>query len=98
MSAEVAVELDNLTGAPAGTVGIANLVTFPDGLTGGANIAAQGGPLLLTDQQTLSPEVQNYLTTNAAAIGLAYLYGGDAAIAPAVRDAVTTAISTPPPR
>ena len=76
-------------------VGVANLVTFPDGLTGGAHIAALGGPLLLTAQQTLSPEVEAYLTANAGTIALAYVYGGDAAIAPGVRDAIATAISPP---
>lgn len=98
MSVQVAQALDTAVGAPPGTVGVANLVTFPDGLTGGVNIGAQGGPLLLTAQQQLSPEVGTYLTDNAPSIGLAYLYGGDAAIAPAVRDAITTAISAPPPR
>lgn len=93
MSVEVAAQLDALVQALPSTVGVANLVTFPDGLTGGAHVAAQGGPLLLTAQQTLSPEVDGYLRGIAASVGLAFVYGGDAAIAPAVRDAIGAAIS-----
>ena len=56
MSVEVAQVLDTSVGALPSTVGVANLVTFPDGLTGGAHIGALGGPLLLTTQQSLSPK------------------------------------------
>ena len=68
-------------------------MNFPDGLTGGAHIARLGGVLLLTEQQALSAPVDAYLRPRAATIDTAFVYGGDAAIAPAVRDAIAAAIT-----
>ena len=77
----------------AADVGIANALTFPDALAGGAHIARQEGPLLLTAPQTLSPAVQMYLEGNAATFVRAFVYGGNAAVAEGVRDAVLNAIT-----
>lgn len=93
MSVAAAAFLDAQLGAPPTVVGVANLVTFPDGLTGGAHIARQGGPLLLTAQETLSPAVATYLTANEPSVSVAFVYGGDAAVAPAVRASIQDAIT-----
>ncbi len=84
---------DHDTDGVSPEVGIANSVNFPDGLTGGAHIARLGGVLLLTEQQALSAPVDAYLRPRAATIDTAFVYGGDAAIAPAVREAIAAAIT-----
>jgi hypothetical protein len=73
-------------------VGIANNAAFADGLAGGAHVPELGGPLLLTDPDRLVPSVQDYLSS-AKSIPIAFLYGGSAALRPAVADAVAAAIS-----
>lgn len=73
-------------------VGVATGQSFPDSLGGGAHIARQGGPVLLSLPDRLPPEVATYLSGNAAAIGRAFLYGGPAALTDDVAAEVAGAI------
>jgi putative cell wall-binding protein len=74
------------------TVGIADGLNFPDAITGGTNIATLGGPLLLTDPNTLSTATQDYLQQQAASITTATIYGGTLAISTTVQQAVQQAL------
>jgi putative cell wall-binding protein len=78
--------------APA-HVGVASGVTFPDALSGGAQIARMGGPMLLTDPATLSPPTQSYLTSIAAKVASGFVYGGELALSDAVEAEVVSALT-----
>ncbi len=75
------------------TVGIASGRAFADALSGGADIASAGGPLLLTDPVSLSPAVAAYLTADKSALTSVVIYGGPSAVA----DQVVAAASVVPP-
>ena len=69
--------------------GVASGVTFPDALAGGAELGALGGPLLLTNPTTLSPEASTYLTAKANKPIQQYLiFGGTGAVGTAVETAL----------
>ncbi|HTS15804.1 MAG TPA: cell wall-binding repeat-containing protein [Candidatus Sulfotelmatobacter sp.] len=74
----------------AATVFVASGTSFPDGLSGGAQAARLGAPLLLSDARTLSPatltELQRLAPTTV------YLLGGTASLSTAVADAVAAAL------
>jgi hypothetical protein len=74
-------------------VGIASGADFPDALAGGAHIANLGGPLLLTSPTSLSQATKSYVDEHATMIEAAYIYGGTAAIAEAVREAVAAIVA-----
>jgi len=76
--------------ADAAAVGFASGANFPDGLSGGAQMAHLGGPVLLVDpsQTSLPPSVVTYLQSAQPTIESGYVYGGSAAIPP---DLVTAA-------
>jgi putative cell wall-binding protein len=74
-------------------VGIATGLNFPDALSGGAAMGKLGGPLLLTDPNTLSTATQQYLTAHKSTIKTEYVFGGDAAVSPTVRSQITAALS-----
>src|SRR5690606_26390236 len=63
---------------------------FPDGLAGGLHIATRGGPLLLTGPADLDVPVLGYLDglDVAGTLAAGYVYGGPAALADPVLDAV----------
>lgn len=86
------VAVAELVGATAGEVGVASATVFADALAGGAHIGARGGPLLLTDPAALSAPVAAWLAGVAGSVGTVHVYGGDAAVSPAVRDALAMAI------
>lgn len=73
-------------------IGITTGENFPDALSGGANMALVGGPLLLTPPGGLAAETAQYLTANAGTIVVGAVYGGRLAVADVVRTAVATAI------
>lgn len=75
-----------------GRVGIAVGTNFPDALSGGANMAVVGGPLLLTPPEQLSALTTSYLSANARTIVAGAVFGGRAVVPDAVRTAVATAI------
>lgn len=66
------------------TVGLASGVAFPDALAGGAHSGRLGAPLLLTAPDSLSGPTRELLQA-VTSIRSAHVYGGDAAITPAVR-------------
>jgi putative cell wall-binding protein len=70
------------------TVGVASGATFADALSGGANLAHTGGPLVLTDPSTVPASTSAYLTANAATLTTASLFGGTSAISAAVQTAI----------
>jgi streptogramin lyase len=72
-------------------IGVATGAAFPDALSGGAAIGHLGGPLLLTDPQGVAPSTQQYLAANATGNEADYVFGGDAAVPPAVRDEIAAA-------
>ncbi|CAN5254016.1 hypothetical protein BH23ACT9_BH23ACT9_22630 [soil metagenome] len=74
------------------TVGIARRDQFADALAGGAHIAAQGGPLLLTPSDALSPVVADYLC-DGDGVDSAFLYGGVLALSDTVRAQVDAAVA-----
>lgn len=67
--------------------GVATGFNFPDALTGGAQVGAYGGPMLLTDGATLDDGVGDYLETlpDDATV---FLYGGPNALSLSVENAV----------
>jgi putative cell wall-binding protein len=66
---------------------------FPDALSGGANIGQRTGPLLLTDTDTLPPQVRAYLNAKTATLTQAFVYGGTTVITETVKQAVLDAIN-----
>ncbi|MGH9154698.1 MAG: cell wall-binding repeat-containing protein, partial [Acidimicrobiales bacterium] len=75
-----------------GRIGITTGENFPDALSGGANMALVGGPLLVTPPGVLAAEVAQYLTANAGTIVIGAVFGGRLAVADVVRTAVASAI------
>lgn len=61
-------------------VGVVSGTNYPDALTGGADVALAGFPLLLTPGDALEPSVQAYLESTHDAIDIAVIYGGFAAV------------------
>jgi len=61
-------------------------------LAGGTQVAALGGPILLSERDTLPASVDAYLRENATTIDRAILYGGEVALDGAVLQAVGEAI------
>ena len=74
--------------APAG-VGLASGMVFPDALSGGADAAAQGWPMLITRTAELPSGVAQYVA-DTPSISRATVYGGPAA----VQDSVLTALGS----
>ena len=71
---------------PAAThAGIASGGTFPDALAAGAYMAATSGPLLLTPPTALSPWVAVYLAAAKSTTTSVDIFGGTAALPPAVQ-------------
>jgi putative cell wall-binding protein len=81
----------NFFSAPV-AAGIARGDAFADALSGGAHIAAKGGPILLVQTHALPTAAHDYLVANKATICTAYVYGGTEAVDEA-RAAVLTAMS-----
>ncbi len=74
-------------------VGIANGYAFPDALAGGAAIGAAGGPLLLVPQTgSLPGTVQAWCGTAKPGVTQVEVFGGQAAVADAVANAVKRAL------
>lgn len=79
-------------------VGLARDDDFADGLTGGALVGRPQlgtGPMLLTNTDALPATVEDYLTTNAASIETAVIFGGTAAVSQEVEDDVVAALGFP---
>jgi hypothetical protein len=73
------------------TVGVASGVAFPDALAGGVQVGMLGGPLLLTDPNTLSADVAAYLHIQSPHLANVFVYGGSTALSDAVVAAIHSA-------
>lgn len=78
-----------------GVAAVASAVNFPDSLAGGPHIAGHGGPLLLTDPQRLSEPVGQALFMASERLREVVVYGGTAAVSPAVQAAIGDAVNPP---
>lgn len=75
------------------TVGLATSTTFPDALSGGAQLALAGAPLLLLSPQSSVPgPTMTYLTNARGTLSTAHLYGGSTALADSVLAEVRTLV------
>jgi len=73
-------------------IGLASGTAFPDALSGGAFQAHFGGPIVLTDPNTLPTSTSAYLTAADKTIVTTNIFGGDAAVSPDVQTAIGTAL------
>jgi len=72
---------DTFWATPSAYVGFASGAAFADALSGSANIAGHGGPLLLVPPSGLLPtSVASYLSAAPATTANGLLYGGSAAV------------------
>jgi putative cell wall-binding protein len=76
------------------TFGVATGLTFPDALAGGALLAHNGAPLLLSSPSALPTGVTSYITSVKAGATSAYVFGGTNAISTNVETAIGTAIGS----
>ncbi|GAA1950115.1 hypothetical protein GCM10009838_01520 [Catenulispora subtropica] len=81
-----------LFGTSPSTVGVATGIAFPDALTGGAFMAAAGGPILLTDPAGLSAPTAASLTADAAKVQAVDAFGGVQALPDKVVLAIAMAV------
>jgi hypothetical protein len=79
--------------AEPAAVGLVSGERFPDGLAGGAHIAASDAPLLLVKPTALPNSTESWLRDNAQTITSGYLYGGPATTTDAVLIAASAAIT-----
>jgi hypothetical protein len=77
-------------------IGLASGATFADTLSGGTNIAARGGPLLLVPPSGgLPPSVATYLSNHRSTVTSGLVFGGALAVADAVVAAAQTLLRAP---
>lgn len=81
-----------LKAKPAAPVGVATGMAYPDALTGGAFMAATGGPLLLTAPTAPSEAMTTALTQRNGKIADVYVFGGEKAVAAAVFDSIVATV------
>lgn len=74
-------------------VGVVSGTNYPDALTGGADVAIAGAPLLLTPGDLLHPSARAYLEANHDSIDIGVVYGGTAAVSETAALQVLGAIS-----
>jgi SpoIID/LytB domain protein len=72
--------------------GLASGTNFPDALSGGAHVAAKGGPILLTAPDTLPASLTAWFGDAGGDLAHLEVYGGDTAISAAVVQAAQSAI------
>lgn len=65
---------------PLAMLGVANGAAFPDGLTGGVHVAAQGHPLVLVQRAAVPAPVTGLLEDHGAELDRLFVYGGPEAI------------------
>lgn len=76
--------LATLCFATPGTVGLATGLQYPDALAGGVAAALQGGPLILTDPNSLPAPAATYLKATAPWTATADVFGGVGVVSQAV--------------
>ncbi|HTC70138.1 MAG TPA: cell wall-binding repeat-containing protein, partial [Acidothermaceae bacterium] len=74
------------------TMGLASGASFADALAGGAFMSHVGGPLLLSDPNSLPSSVRTYLTENAPPLVSLSIFGGTSAVSSSVQTAVGVAL------
>ena len=74
-------------------VGVATGSNFPDALAGGAFMGAMGGPVLLTNPESLQSADGLYIGQNNATLTQAFLFGGTATLSPQVATQVSLALN-----
>jgi putative cell wall-binding protein len=75
----------------ATTAGVATGVGFPDALTGGAQLALAGAPLLLSTPTSVPASTIGYLSSNRSVLTNVRVYGGAAVLSDAVISQLTAA-------
>jgi hypothetical protein len=90
-----AVAVATLFSGPT-TVGVASGTTFADALSGGALLAHDDGPLLLSPPATLPASTTSYLGTAKTTVLTSTLFGGPMALSSAVAAAVGIALGMTP--
>jgi YVTN family beta-propeller protein len=74
------------------TVGLASGTTFADALPAAAYLARVGGPLLLTDPNTLPTSAATYLVAAQSGVTSAFVFGGTSAVSTAAQTEFSTAL------
>jgi len=74
-------------------VGVATGSNFPDALAGGAFMGLMGGPVLLTNPQSLQSADGLYIGQNNVGLTQAFLFGGTATLSPLVATQVSMALN-----
>jgi hypothetical protein len=74
------------------TVGLASGTTFADALPAAAYLARVGGPLLLTDPNTLPSSASAYLEAAQSGVTSALVFGGASAVSTAAQTEFSTAL------
>ncbi len=90
-----AVAVATLFSGPT-TLGVASGTTFADALSGGAFLAHDDGPLLLSSPMTLPASTTRYLGTAKTTVLTSTLFGGPMALSSAVAAAVGVALGITP--
>jgi len=81
---------------PAATMaGVATAATFPDALSGGAQLARAGAPLLLSSPDNLGASTTSYLSGARGTLATTHMYGGTAALSDAVAAQLRALIDSP---
>jgi putative cell wall-binding protein len=78
----------------ATTAGVATGAGFPDALTGGAQMALMGGPLLLSTPTSVPSATATYLATAHAGIAMVSIYGGASVLNASVLSQLLAAIAS----
>ena len=76
-------------------VALATGTSWPDALAGGAMIGGRGGPLLLTDPATMSPDVTAYVGEESGSLFAVHLLGGPNALSAQVEQEAASVIGMP---
>ncbi|WP_331766500.1 cell wall-binding repeat-containing protein [Embleya sp. NBC_00896] len=80
---------------PTRIAGVATMASFHDAMSGGALLAAAGGPILLSEPDDMSWATYDYLTENSGAVNFVAIFGGEDALSSAVADGAGEAIALP---
>jgi putative cell wall-binding protein len=81
--ATAAAVADRFFTAPV-TAGVATGLSFPDALSGGAQLALAGAPLLLAAGTVTPASTATYLTENNSTLTMVHVYGGTSVLTNAV--------------
>ncbi|MFF7249491.1 cell wall-binding repeat-containing protein [Embleya sp. NPDC008237] len=80
---------------PPTAAGVATMRSFHDAMSGGALMARNHAPILLSDPDRLNWATQDYLRVNSASIGYVAVLGDEGALSSSVRDTIAGEIALP---